>query len=192
MISARQPSEEERLELRRLIRQAASRVSQRAQMILLSTQRHTVPELATVFAMSRATVRFSIRRFNARRGPAGLADDPRRGRPRKGGNPVLEASVTTLEDDPRHRRYLAAFSWNIPPSRRWSWYMASWVRNSTGHLRGALHRLGLRWGRPRLAMPLKVDPDKAGKQWVMAKAVVEAGPEATILLSMCPGSSCSR
>jgi transposase len=111
MIYARQPSEEERLERQRLIRQAVGRVSQRAQMILLSTQRHTVPELATLFAMSRATVRFWIRRFNAR-GPAGLSDDPRRGRPRTGGPPVLEALVTILEEDPRHAGYLAPF-WTV-------------------------------------------------------------------------------
>jgi transposase len=41
--------------------------------------------------------------------------------------------------------------------------------------------LGLRWGRPRLAMPAKVDPEKAQKQWKIAKAAVEAPPEAAIL-----------
>jgi transposase len=178
MIYARQPSEEERLELKRLTRQAVGRVSQRAQMIMLSAQRHTVPKLATLFAMSRATVRFWIRRFNAH-GPAGLYDAPRRGRPRKGGPPVLEAIVTKLEDDPRHAGYLATF-WTVAMLGMVLVHQLG-VRLSTSTLRGALHRLGLRWGRPRLAMPLKVDPDKASKQWVMAKAVVEAGPEAAFV-----------
>jgi hypothetical protein len=55
------------------------------------------------------------------------------------------------------------------------------VRLSASTLRRALHGLGLRWGRPRLAMPLKIDPEKASKQRVIAKAVVEAGPAAAIL-----------
>jgi hypothetical protein len=55
------------------------------------------------------------------------------------------------------------------------------VHLSTSALRGTLRERGLRWGRPRLAMPLKVDPAKARIQWLLAKAVVEAGPEAAIL-----------
>src|ERR671924_591851 len=34
------------------------------------------------------------------------------------------------------------------------------VHLSTSALRGTLRERGLRWGRPRLAMPLKVDPAK--------------------------------
>jgi transposase len=178
MLSARQPSEAERLELKRLTRQAVGRVSQRAQMMLLSTPRHPVPALAPLFAMSRATMRCWSRRFNAH-GPAGLSDDPRRGRPRKGGSSPLAAMVTILEDDPRHAGSLATF-WTVALLGMVLVHQLG-VRLSTSTLRGALHRLGLRWGRPRLAMPLKVDPHKAGKQWVIAKAVVEASPEAAIL-----------
>jgi transposase len=65
MIYARPPTEEEYIELKRMTRQAIGRVSQRAHVILLSAQRYTVPELATLFAMSHATVRFWIRRFNS-------------------------------------------------------------------------------------------------------------------------------
>jgi transposase len=164
MIYARQPSEEERLDLNRLTRHAVGRVSQRAPMILLSAQRHTGPELAALLAMSRATVRFWMRRFNAH-GPAGLSDAPRGGRPRKGSPPVLEASVTIRADAPRHAGYLATF-WTVAVVGMVLVDQLG-VRLSTSPLRGALHRLGLRWGRPRLAMPLKVAPDKASKQWVM-------------------------
>ena len=45
MIYARQPAGEERRELQHMIRQAVGRVSQRAQLILLSAQHHSVPEL---------------------------------------------------------------------------------------------------------------------------------------------------
>jgi transposase len=178
MIYARQPTQAERLELQRMTRQAVGRVSQRAHMILLSIQQRTVPELATLFTMSRASVRFWIRRFNAH-GPAGLYDDPRSGRPRKVSPQVLESIVTLLQDDPRHAGYLATY-WTVVMVGAALVHQLG-VRLSTSTLRNALHRLGLRWGRPRLAMPLKTDPAKAYKQWVMAKAVIEAGPQVTIL-----------
>jgi transposase len=178
MLYARQPTQAERIELQRMTRQAVGRVSQRAHMILLSIQQRTVPELATLFTMSRASVRFWIRRFNAH-GPAGLYDDPRSGRPRKVSPQVLESIVTLLQDDPRHAGYLATY-WTVVMVGAALVHQLG-VRLSTSTLRNALHRLGLRWGRPRLAMPLKTDPAEAYKQWVMAKAVIEAGPQVTIL-----------
>ncbi|MCZ7569904.1 MAG: helix-turn-helix domain containing protein [Ardenticatenaceae bacterium] len=71
MIYVRTPSDEELQELKRMTRQEIGRVSQRAQMILLSAQRRTVPELARIFAVESKTVRKWIRRFNAE-GAAGL------------------------------------------------------------------------------------------------------------------------
>jgi transposase len=178
MIYVRLPTEDERIELQRMTRQAIGRVSQRAHLILLSAQRRAVPELASLFGMSRATVRFWIRRFNAH-GPAGLYDDPRSGRPRQLGPQVLAAMVTLLENDPQHAGYLAT-SWTVAMvGVALGRQLGMWFSPSA--LRGALHGLGLRWRRPRLAMPLKVDPAKARKQWVMAKAVIEAGPAAAIL-----------
>ena len=178
MIYARQPTEEERMALKHMCRQAIGRGSQRAHLILLSAQRHPVPELALLFAMSRATVRFWIRRFNAH-GPVGLYDDPRSGRPRQVNPHVQETLVTMLQDDPRHEGYLATF-WTVAMLSLALVHTVA-VRLSASALRVALHELGLHWGRPRLAMPTKVDPEKTRKQLVMAKAVVEAGPEATIL-----------
>ena len=178
MIYARQPTEAERTELQRMTRQAVGRVSQRAHMILLSIQHRPVPELAILFGMSRATVRFWIRRFNTH-GPAGLYDDPRSGRPRQVGPQVLAHMVTMLQDDPRQAGSLAT-CWTVVMVRAALVHQLG-VRLSLSTLRRALHRLGLRWGRPRLAMPLKMDPAKAYKQWVIAKAVMEAGPEVAIL-----------
>jgi len=65
-----------------MTRQEVGRVSQRAQMILLSAQRRTVPEIAHIFDVEDKTVRKWLRRFAAG-GPAGLYDAPRCGRPRK-------------------------------------------------------------------------------------------------------------
>jgi transposase len=178
MIYVRSLTDEERTELKRLTRQAIGRVSQRAQLILLSAQRRTVPEVAVLFDMSRATVRFWIRRFNAH-GPAGLYDEPRGGRPRKLGPQELETTLSMLQDDPRHAGYLATF-WTIAMLAQALFHKLG-VHLSVSTLRVRLRELGLRWGRPRLAMPLKVDPAKARTQWQIAKAVLEAGPEAVIL-----------
>jgi transposase len=178
MIYVRPLADEERTELKRLTRQAIGRVSQRAQLILLSAQRRTVPELAMLFALSRATVRFWIRRFNAH-GPAGLYDEPRGGRPRKLGPQGLETMLSMLQDDPRHAGYLATF-WTIAMLAQALFHKLG-VHLSVSALRVRLRELGLRWGRPRLAMPLKVDPAKARTQWQITKAVLEAGPEAVIL-----------
>jgi transposase len=161
-----------------MTRQAVGRVSQRAQLILLSAQRHTVPELAALFDMSRATVRFWIRRFDVH-GPAGLYDDPRRGRPRQVSPQGLETLVTMLQDDPRHDGYLATF-WTVARLSLALLHRLG-VQLSLSALRGTWQHRGLRWGRPRLTMPTTVDPEKARQQWLMAKAVVEVGPAAAIL-----------
>lgn len=163
-----------------MTRQEVGRVGQRAQMILLSAQRRTVPELAALFETSRATVRLWIRRFDAD-GPAGLRDEPRSGRPRAV-TPQAEADLARwLDQDPQRvdPAYLATF-----------WTVAMLILTLGARLqiglspstaRRALHRLGLRWRRPRLAMPRKTDPDKARKQWRIAEAVIGAGPEAAVL-----------
>ena len=180
MLYVRQPRPEEHAELKRMTRQESGRVSQRAQMILLSAQGRTVPEIATLFAMSRATVRFWIRRFEAN-GPAGLHDESRSGRPRKVTLQVEEALTTLLKHDPQQTcaSYLATF---------WTVAMLALVVGtrvqvalSPKTLRMTLHRLGLRWRRPRLAMPRKTDPEKAQKQWRIAEAVIAAGPEAAVV-----------
>lgn len=59
--------------LRSMLRHEVGRVSQRAHLILLSAQHMSVPDLARLFACSRATVRFWIGRFAAA-GPDGLRE----------------------------------------------------------------------------------------------------------------------
>ncbi len=178
MLYARQPTDEERKELKRMTRQEVGRVSQRAQMILLSVRRKTVPEIADIFEVNYATVRFWIKRFNAH-GPTGLYDQQRSGRPRKVTQEVKDTIVKMVQDDPQKEGYLATF-WTVA-------MLVLALRNklkvtlSLSALRGTLHQLDLRWGRPRLGMPAKVDPEKAQKEWAIAKAVVEAPPEAAIL-----------
>lgn len=178
MIYARQPTDDERQELRHMMRQAVGRVSQRAHMVLLSAAGHTVPALAALFQCSHASVRFWISRFNAD-GPAGLYDAPRSGRPPKVTTEVATTAGRLIQQDPQGAGYLATF-WTVAMLVL---VLASQlhVHLSTSSVRALLHRLELRWGRPRLAMPTKVDPDKARKQWEIVMTVIEAGPQATIL-----------
>lgn len=148
------------------------------QMIFLSARGKPVPDIADIFEANCATVRFWIKRFNAH-GPAGLYDQERRGRPPKITQKVKDTIIDMVQDDPQKEGYWATF-WTVA-------MLILAVANklkvtlSPSALRGALHQIDLRWGRPRLGMPAKVDPEKAQKQWAIAKAVVEAPLEAAIL-----------
>jgi len=178
MIYARKPTEEEHQELKRMTQQEVGRVSQRAQMILLSAQGRTVPEIATIFEMSKKGVRFWIRRFDAG-GPAGLYDEGRSGRPPKVTQQIEETLVNWLQTDPQQAGGLATF-WTVAML---TLALANqlMIKLSGSSVRATLQRLDLRWGRPRLSMPTRVDPQKAAKQWAIAQAVIAAGVEATIL-----------
>src|SRR4051794_35234810 len=81
MLYVRDPDEEELADLKHMTRHAVGRVSQRAHLVLLSAQQRSVPELATIFDLHPASVRFWLRRFDTD-GPPGLYDAPRTGRPR--------------------------------------------------------------------------------------------------------------
>ena len=174
----RQPTDEETKELKRMTRQEIGRVSQRAQMILLAAQGRMYTEIARIFETTTVTVVSWIGRFNEG-GPAGLFDEPRSGRPRKATKEVVKTAGELICDDPRREGYVATF-----------WTAAMMVLALVGKLkvelsqstvRTVFKQLGLSWGRPRLAMPNKVDPEKAHKQWLIAQTVIEAGPEAVIL-----------
>jgi transposase len=178
MIYVRTPTDDEVQELKRLTRQAVGRVSQRAQMILLSAQRRPVPEIARIFAVENKTVRKWMRRFNAH-GPAGLYDEPRSGRPAKLTAPVRHRLVAMIQQDPAHCGYMATF-WTVAMLGL-ALAEQVCVQLSLSAIRQALHQAKLAWGRPRLTMPRKSDPHKAAKQWAIAQAVIDAGPEATVL-----------
>jgi transposase len=178
MLYARQPTDEEHQELQRMVRQEVGRVSRRAQIVLASIRRNSVPDIATVFGVSRNTVRLWIHRFNTY-GPVGLYDEERSGRPRKISQEVKDTLHKMMQTDPQQEGY-AVTCWTVAT------LLLALATNlkvplSLSAIRGTLHQLGLRWGRPRLSMPYKVDPEKAQKQWAMVKAVVDAPPEAVIL-----------
>lgn len=174
----RKPTDGETKELKRMTRQEIGRVSLRAQMILLGAQGRIYTEIARIFGTTTVTVVFWIGRFN-QEGPDGLYDQPRSGRPRKVTKEVVETTAELICEDPQREGYVATV-----------WTVAMMVLALVGRLqvqlssstvRAVFKQLDLSWGRPRLAMPSKVDPEKARKQWLIAQAVIEAGPEAVIL-----------
>src|SRR6058998_2430244 len=75
-------SEDERKVLRGLRRRAVGRVAERAQMVLLSARGYAVPQIAEIFELGEDVVRDWLHRFQER-GPDGLVDCPRPGRPPK-------------------------------------------------------------------------------------------------------------
>jgi transposase len=192
MIYVRQPTTDESTDLKHLTRQAVGRVSQRAQMVLLSAQRRTVPEIAAIFGVSRATVRCWLRRFEVT-GPPGLRDAPRSGRPRKV-TPLVEAALVQMvtQDPQQVQPTFLATVWTVAMLGlalttalgvvvRATTLRATLARWRATTLRATLARWRLSWHRPRLTMPRKTDPAKAAKQWAMAAAVIGAGPDATVL-----------
>jgi transposase len=178
MIYVRTPTEVELQELKRMTRQEIGRVSQRAQMVLLSAERRTVPEIAVILAVKYKTVRKWLRRFDAE-GPPGLYDDLRSGRPRTLTEKVRGALTEMIDQAPEQSGY-GANIWTVAMlalaiAEKLGVYL------SISSLRQALHTAGLSWKRPRLAMPHKTDPQKASKQWALAQAVIEAGETAVVL-----------
>jgi len=169
---------EQRRELRLLARREVGRVSERIHFVLLSDQDKSPPQIADLFGYSTASVRQWLERYLAH-GVQGLYDEPRSGRPPQVTPEVQEAVVQMVQGDPQKEGYLATL-WTIAMLVAALGHK-SHVVLSPSALRGDLHQLGMRWGRPRLAMPQKVDPQKAQKQWDIAKAVVAAPAETAIL-----------
>jgi transposase len=178
MIYVRKPTTEEDRELRRMTRQEIGRVALRAQMILLSAQGRTVPDLARLFEVDRKTVRFWMRRFD-QQGPHGLYDEPRSGRPRLVTAAVQEKLVELVRQDPAKSGHVVTF-WTVAMLVLAA-AQSLGLQLSASTVRQALHRAQLAWGRPRLSMPAKIDPQKAAKQWAIAQAVIEAGEDAVVL-----------
>jgi transposase len=119
------------------------RVGLRLVMILLSTQHWSPTAIAELLGCDPTTVRRWIHRYNTR-GADGLADRPRSGRPRLGGQ-RLGARIRRLLAQPR--------AWTVPRLWRALGRPALSLRT--------LHRRTLevaRWRRPRLLA--KGDPDR--------------------------------
>lgn len=170
-----QLTESQRVELRRLARQAIGRVSERVHFVLLSDQGKTVPEIASLFGYSAETVYTWLQRYE-QAGVQGLIDQPRSGRPKS--EPYLTAMVQAQpSQSPRCFGYLAA-CWTVALL---VWHLAQRfkVSVSPSTLRRALDRADFVWGRPKLVLAKRSDPDAPAK--LARLETVLAEPEATLI-----------
>ena len=153
-------------ELAGVSRQAIGRVALRAHMVLLAGRGYSVPQIATIHACGTDVVRTWLHRY-AQQGVAGLADQPRSGRPPKDqlAGPIVDAQAS---QSPRCSGHVQA-CWSVALlaaflARRFCLVLA---RSS---VRRSLHRMGWRWARPRLAPAGKPDPEAEVKRAALAQA----------------------
>ena len=160
-----QLTDEQRVELEQVSRQAVGRVALRAQMVLLSGRGQSVPQIAALHGCGQDVVRTWLHRYQEH-GVAGLHDRPRSGRPPRCAGLARSCWTVALL-----AAFLAArFGLALSPST---------VRR---HLKAA----GWRWRRPRLApasvLPHKRDPDAFAKWAAIAAAAERAAAGACRLL----------
>lgn len=165
----------QRQELRRLAREAIGRVSERAHFVLLSDQGKSVPEIGALMGYSAQAVYPWLERYQ-RQGVAGLYDEPRSGRPPN--EPHLVAIVQAQTGQPP-----AIFGYPEP-----GWTVGGLLRHlrqrfrllvSRSTLRRALPQAGFVWGRPKLVLPKRRDPDAEAK--LAQVASVLSDPTAILL-----------
>lgn len=175
-------SEEQRSELRRVSRQAVGRVALRAQMVLLSGRGYAVPRIAEVHECGEDVVRLWLHRYE-RDGVAGLADEPRSGRPPK--DPLARQVVDAQAGQgPACSGHVQA-CWTVGLLAT---YLAARFRLalSCSTVRRCLRAMGWRWARPRLApasvLARKRDPQSATKLAAITRAASAAAAGALHLL----------
>lgn len=170
-----QLTEVQRAELRHLARQAIGRVSERVHFVLFSDQGKTVPEIADLFGYSAETVYTWLQRYD-QAGAEGLVDQPRSGRPKQ--EPYLTAIVQAqASQSPGCFGYLAT-CWTVALL---IWHLAQRfkVSVSASTLRRALDQADFVWGRPKLVLANRPDPDAQTK--LARLETVLAEPEATLI-----------
>lgn len=160
----------QRAELRHLARQAVGRVSERAHFVLLSDQGHASLEIGTLMGYEAVTVRTWLKTYREH-GLTGLDDAPRMGRPPK--EKYLKAVVQAQASQP-------------PPN---AGYLQAWwtvallglhllerfrIQVSEATVRRALHAVGFRWKRPKLAPARRRDPQAAEKEAKLAEVLADS------------------
>jgi transposase len=170
-------SDEQRQALEQVRRRAVGRVSQRAHMVLLSARGYTVEQIAEIFGVGEDVVRKWLHRYE-RRGPLGLDDRPRPGRPPT--DRLARHIVDAQASNPPCNYGLVQGCWTVGLLAA---FLATRFRLvlSPGSVRRYLHQTGWRWARPRLAPAThaprgqrKEDPATHLKLALIAQAVASA------------------
>jgi transposase len=176
LIYVRRLSEAERKELKRLARREIGMVSERIRMVLLSDRRYSVPQIASIFDCSEATVRQWLERFESE-GVQGLRDRPRSGRPRKADTVAREVIRQQMETPPAAAGYIFGYWTVVTLCSHLAYRLGLCLSRAT--VRRVLWALDYRWRRPRHSLP--VDPEKAAKMWALCERIIRAPAEAVIL-----------
>jgi len=147
-------------------RQAIGRVALRAHMVLLSDRGFTVPQIAAIHDCGEDVVRIWLHRYE-REGVTGLEDEPRSGRPPR--DPLAGSIVDAqASQSPPCSGHVQA-CWSVALLTA---FLAQrfHLLLSCASVRRALHQMGWRWARPRLAPARKPDQDAALKTAALHEA----------------------
>lgn len=166
----RDPSETEKEELERMTQQEVGRVAMRAHMILLSAEGYTVPEIVEIHDTTNVTVYKWFDRFDAR-GPEGLYDLPRSGRPPKADEEVEEEVEEAMSGPPTEQGYNCTVWTTALLQAHIEETLGVTVCDDT--IRRTLHRLGYRWRRPRWAVE-REDPQRTEIMAAIGRAIWNA------------------
>lgn len=180
-------TDEQREELERVKQQAVGRVALRAQMVLLSDRRYPVPFIAELHQCGCDVVRTWLHRYQAQ-GVAGLADEPRSGRPPK--EPLARHIVDAqASNSPECSGYVQS-CWTVGLLATFL-ALRFGLTLSWSTIRRHLKARAWRWARPRLA-PASVrrqkrDPEAATKLAAIAAALrlVAQGTASLLYLDEC-------
>ena len=156
-------TEEERIVVERLAhsRTAPARQVERARIIWRASQGEMAPAIAAALRLTAETVRDWIKRFNAR-GLAGLADQPRAGRPSTYTPEQIAIVIATALTDPKSLD-LPFASWTLDR-------LAAYLNEQKGiaikrsRLDEILLKEGLRWRRHESWFGERIDPEFAEKR----------------------------
>lgn len=172
-------TEAEDAELQRMTQQEVGRVAERARMILLSARGYTVQDIMAVFEVVDETLYKWLDRFEAK-GPDGLYDRERSGRPPEIDDDALEELERLVERSPLEEGYDFT-TWTAP-------LLGSHLKEKMGievsddTVRRALHRLEFAWRRPRWHVESE-DPAFEERMEVIERALnaAEASEDITVL-----------
>jgi transposase len=165
----------QREELRQLARRATGCVSERAHFVLLSDKGKPVPEIAEWMDYSAESVYAWLERYRLA-GVAGLEDEPRSGRPP--GTPHLKGIVQAqASQSPGCFGYVFS-CWTVALLTA-HLYQRFNVKVTVSTLRRVLRQVEFVWGRPKLVMAKRKDPQAEAKLARLNQILAE--PEATII-----------
>jgi transposase len=175
-------TDEQRQELRQLSRQAVGRVALRAHMVLLSDRGYSVPEIAEIHDCGCDVVRTWLHRYE-QEGVAGLADEPRSGRPPN--DPLARHIVDAQAGQSPECSGHVQTGWTVPLLAAFL-ALRFGLHLSCSTVRRCLKAMHWRWARPRLApasvLRRKRDPETGAKMAAIAAAALAVAKGAAHLL----------